>query len=265
MIFETHAHYDDDRFDEDRDILLGGELKAAGVDYIMNVASDMASVKTTIELTVKYADVYGALGIHPDSADELDDQASEFIRKSIRDNKKIRAVGEIGFDYYHGRDNSRLQEDCFSKQIEIALDTGLPSIIHSRDAAEDTYRVLKHYYSDISDRRNGVIHCFSYSKEEAEKYVMLGFNIGVGGVVTFSNGRKLKETVAAIPLDHIVLETDSPYLAPVPHRGERNTSANIPLIASVIAEIKGISAEEVYSATMKNAKEMYGLQKGNDD
>lgn len=263
MIFETHAHYDDDKFIFDREELLGHELRDEGIDYIVNVASDMESVDTTSALTRQYDFVYGALGVHPASVGELDDAAMEHIRKSILDNKKICAVGEIGFDYYEGNPEHGLQEKWFAAQTGLALECDMPIIVHSRDAAMDTYRVIRSFYESRRDRINGVIHCFSYSREEAEKYVRLGFMIGVGGVVTFKNGRKLRETVEAVPLEKIVLETDSPYLAPEPHRGERNTSANIPLIAAAIAEIKGTDIGTVYDITTDNAMKLYGLKKGN--
>lgn len=263
MIFETHAHYDDDKFIFDRDDLLGHELQEAGIDHIVNVASDMGSVETTAELTKQYDPVYGALGVHPASVGELDAAAMEHIRKSILDNKKICAVGEIGFDYYEGNPEREMQEKWFAAQTELAIECSLPIIVHSRDAASDTYRVIRSFYEGRSDRINGVIHCFSYSREEAEKYIRLGFMIGVGGVVTFKNGRRLRETVEAVPLENIVLETDSPYLSPEPHRGERNTSANIPFIAAAIAGIKGIDISEVYRITEQNAMMLYGLQKGN--
>ena len=260
MIFETHAHYDDDKFIFDRKELLEHELKEAGVDYIVNVAADMSSVDTTQALTKQYDFVYGALGVHPETVDTLKEEDIDHIRKCILDNKKIRAVGEIGFDYSEGNPERSVQEKWFARQIELALDCDMPIIVHSRDAAEDTYRVISSYYKVRSEKLNGVVHCFSYSKEEAEKYIRLGFMIGVGGVVTFKNGRKLKETVAEIPLESIVLETDSPYLSPEPHRGERNCSANIPLIAAAIAEIKGVNIDQVYDVTEKNAMKLYRMQ-----
>ncbi len=261
MIFETHAHYDDDKFIFDREELLGGELQAAGVDHVVNVAADMESVNSTYELTLKYDFIYGALGVHPSSVSELNDEKLAYIKKLTETNNKIRAIGEIGFDYYEENPDRNLQEKWFCAQTELAIEEDLPVIVHSRDAAEDTFRVISRYFDKRKDRLNGVIHCFSYSKEEAEKYIKLGFMIGVGGVVTFTNGRKLKETVAQIPLESIVLETDSPYLAPVPYRGERNTSMNIPLIASEIADIKSTDKDTVYRITNENALRLYRLEK----
>ncbi len=258
-IFETHAHYDDDRFEQDREELLGGKLEEGGIRYVVNIAADMASVRTTNELTKKYEYIYGALGVHPEGIEELDEKDMDFIKETLSNNKKIRAIGEIGFDLSEGYPEKDLQEKWFVRQIKLAKETGLPIVVHSRDAAEDTYRVLKKEYGERTDKMNGIIHCFSYSPEEAEKYIKLGFVIGVGGVVTFKNGRKLKAVVERIPLEKIVLETDSPYLAPVPHRGERNSSLNLTYVAEEIAGIKGITYDEVCDQTMKTAKLLYGI------
>ena len=253
MIFETHAHYDDERFSSDRDELLGSRLCSAGVDKIMNVAADITSVETTNELSLKYDNVYAALGIHPSDTEGLDEADIEHIKELAESNKKVRAVGETGLDYhYDGYDRSE-QEKWFVRQIELAKELSLPIIVHSRDAAADTMRVIKEYYTGSGSKTNGVIHCFSYSAEEALKYTELGFMIGVGGVVTYKNGRKLKEVAEKVPIESIVLETDSPYLAPEPHRGERNSSANLPYIVRAVADIKGLSTEETERVTYDNA------------
>ncbi len=259
MIFETHAHYDDERFSEDRDILLGQKLKEEGIDYIVNVAADMDSVYTTDALTKQYEWVYGALGVHPEAVDRLTVQDLEEIGTLIRNNPKICAVGEIGFDFSEGYPEKDIQEKWFRAQIDLAGASGLPIVVHSRGASEDTWRVLRDCYRDRSGKPHGIIHCFSYSAEEAMKYISLGFMIGVGGVVTFKNGKKLKAVVQAIPLESVVLETDSPYLAPDPHRGERNSSLNLPFVAAQIAELKGITPEAVCEQTMKNAKNLYRI------
>ena len=262
MIFDTHAHYDDDKFIFDRDELLGRELRQAGIEYVMNVAADMQSVKTTIALADKYDNVYGALGVHPSGTEELTEMDMEFIRDAVMKETKIRAVGEIGLDYSEDEPSKETQEKWFRRQIRLAQECDKPVIVHSRDAAADTYRVIKECYEDRKDRINGVVHCFSYPIEEAEKYIKLGFMIGIGGVVTFKNGRKLREVAAGIPLECMVLETDCPYLAPEPHRGERNTSANLPFVAAAIAEIRGVGAEEIFRATMENAKKLYRIAEG---
>ena len=258
-IIETHAHYDDERFDTDRDELLGRILPEAGIRYVVNIAADMDSVKTTNELTLKYDYVYGALGVHPETADALTEEDIRIIKEIASSNKKIRAIGEAGFDLQEGYPEKELQEKWFRRQAGLAKELDLPIVVHSREAASDTYRVLKEEYDSCTDRRNGIVHCFSYSPEEAEKYIKLGFFIGVGGVVTFKNGRKLKDVVDRIPLQKIVLETDSPYLSPVPFRGERNSSVNLRYIAEEISLIKGVSFEEVCRVTSENARLLYGI------
>ncbi len=259
-IFETHAHYDDEAFVSDRDEILGRLLRAEGIRYVVNIAADMDSVRSTNELTLRYDYVYGALGVHPESIEALSEEDMEFIKKAVSDNKKIRAIGEIGFDFSEGYPKKDIQEKWFRRQIVLAKELDLPIVVHSRDAAEDTYRVLKDEYGGLKDRQNGIVHCFSYSPEEAEKYTGLGFMIGVGGVVTFKNGKKLKSVVEAIPIESIVLETDSPYLSPEPNRGKRNSSLNLKYIAQTIADLKGMSFDEVCRQTMENAKLLYRIE-----
>lgn len=258
-IFETHAHYDDERFDVDRDELLKKILPEAGIRYVVNIASDMDSVKTTNELTLEYEYIYGALGVHPETVDRLTEDDILIIKELALKNAKIRAIGEIGFDLREGYPEKAVQEKWFRRQITLAKELDLPIVVHSRDAAGDTYRVLKDEYDSRADRINGIVHCFSYSPEEAQKYIKIGFVIGVGGVVTFKNGRKLKSVVEAVPLEKIVLETDCPYLSPVPFRGERNSSVNLTYVADEIAQIKGISYEEVCRKTFDNAGLLYRI------
>ncbi len=259
MIFETHAHYDDRKFASDMDALLSSELIRAGVDKVMNVAADMGSVDTTNALSLKYENVYAALGVHPSEIKELTEADMKHIRNLTLGNKKIRAIGEIGFDYHYEDYDKRTQEKWFIRQIELSKELKLPIVVHSRDAAADTMRVISEYYTGNESGVNGVIHCFSYSAEEALKYIDLGFVIGVGGVVTYKNGKKLKDVVTAIPLEKIVLETDCPYLSPEPHRGERNSSLNLPYVVQAIAELKNVSAKEVEKITYDNALRLYGL------
>jgi TatD DNase family protein len=259
MIFDTHAHYDDDRFDPDRDQLLGNTLRAAGIGKVMNVAADIDSVDSTNELSLRYEDVYAALGIHPSEVDLLTEADMDHIRELAVGNPKVRAIGEIGLDYHYEDSDPSLQEKWFIRQIELAKELGYPIIVHSRDAAEDTMRLLTRFYEEDSRRINGVVHCYSYALPDARQYVRRGFMIGVGGVVTFKNSRKLKEVVSEIPLSSIVLETDAPYLAPVPFRGERNDSARLTYVVDTIAEIKNISAEQIEKVTYDNALRLYGL------
>ena len=243
MIFDTHAHYDDRQFEGDREELLGS-MPENGVELIVDAGSDIASWDKIEKLTDRYPFVYGAIGVHPDEVGELDEE-------------KMVAVGEIGLDYYWDKENRDLQKMWFIRQLELARQLDLPVIIHSREAAADTMEIMKQYAGELS----GVIHCFSYSLEQAREYVKMGFYLGIGGVVTFKNAKKLKEVVQEIPLEALVLETDSPYLAPVPNRGKRNSSLNLVYVAEEIAGLKGISYEEVVRQTTENAKKLYRFKK----
>lgn len=254
MIFETHAHYDDEQFDNDRDTLLLS-MKEAGIGTIVNVGSSLESSRTSLELAQKYPFMYAACGVHPDHASRLDEESFAQLEQLCRSRKNV-AVGEIGLDYYWDESPREVQKEWFIRQLSLARQLSLPVIIHSRDAAADTMEIMKKHASGLG----GVIHCFSYSKEMAAEYVRMGFFIGVGGVVTFKNGRKLKEVVRKIPLTSIVLETDCPYLAPVPNRGRRNSSLNLVYVAEEIAQLKGISYEEVVEQTEKNARILYHLE-----
>lgn len=253
MIFETHAHYDDEQFDMDRDTLLSS-MPEQGVGTIVNVSATYASCQRVVDLVQKYPFMYAAVGIHPDEVGSLNEERFQQINELCK-KEKVVAVGEIGLDYYWDNESHDLQKEWFVRQLDLARELNLPVLIHSREAAADTMEIMKQHGQGLK----GVIHCFSYSKEMAAEYVKMGFYIGVGGVVTFKNARKLKETVEEIPLTSIVLETDCPYLAPVPYRGKRNNSAYIKYIAEEIAEIKGTSYEEVVEQTEKNARDLYNL------
>lgn len=253
-IFESHAHYDSRKFEEDREELLSS-MQENGIGTIMNVGATWKSVTTVVELAEQYPFMYAALGLHPDEVGDLDDEKFEFL-KSQCNHEKVVAIGEIGLDYYWDNESHDVQKKWFIRQLDLARELDLPVIIHSRDAAEDTLKIMKEHAKGL----RGVIHCFSYSKELAEEYVKMGFYIGVGGVVTFKNGKKLKEVVEAIPLERILLETDCPYLAPEPYRGKRNSSLYIPHIAQEIADLKGITYEEVVAQTEQNAKMLFGIQ-----
>ena len=253
MIFDTHAHYDDEQFDADREELLNS-MAEQGVGTIVNVSASYPSCEQVTEMVQKYPFMYAAVGVHPDHVGELNEET--FVRmKKLFANDKVIAVGEIGLDYYWDNESHDLQKAWFIRQLELARELDLPVLIHSREAAADTMDIMKEHAEGMS----GVIHCYSYSKEMAREYVKMGFYIGVGGVVTFKNARKLKETVAEIPLTSIVLETDCPYLAPEPNRGKRNNSAYIRYVAEEIARIKGITYEEAVAQTEENARKMYRL------
>ena len=254
MIFETHAHYDDKKFDEDREELLE-RVHNSGVHPIINVGASINSTKETIDLARKHEYIYAAVGVHPSDISDLNEETFAWIKEQTSWEKTI-AIGEIGLDYYWDKepqiqDNQRY---WFERQMLLARETSLPVIIHSRDAAKDTINLMKKIGAqDIP----GVIHCYSYSKEMALEFIKMGYYIGVGGVVTFKNGRKLVETVEAIPIEKILLETDCPYMAPEPYRGKRNDSSYIPYMIKKISEIKGISEAEVERVTEENAYRLF--------
>ena len=253
MIIDTHAHYDDEQFDTDRDELLKS-MHDGGIGLIVNAASTLESWGKIQRLTEEYPFVYGAVGIHPDEAGTLtEEHMSEMERLS--DLEKIVAVGEIGLDYYWDNESHDVQKKWFIRQLELAKGKDMPVIIHSREAAADTMEIMRGYASGM----RAVIHCYSYSVEMAREYVKMGYYIGIGGVVTFKNAKKLVNVVKEIPLTSIVLETDCPYLAPVPYRGKRNSSLYLPYVAEKIAEIKGVSTEEVVRQTEENSRMLYDL------
>ncbi len=253
-IFDTHAHYDDEAFDEDRDALLA-ELPENGIARVVNVGASLASCGRTIELMNRYDYIYGAIGVHPSETAELNDEAFEWLRQQCQLEKCV-AVGEIGLDYYWDEPDRELQKEWFRRQLNLARELAKPVIIHSRDAAKDTVDLMT---EEHAEEIGGVIHCYSYTKETAEVFLKMGFYFGIGGVLTFKNAKKLKEAVAYIPLDRIVLETDCPYLAPEPNRGKRNSSLNIPYVVKALAEIKGVEEETVRKAAWENAHKMYRL------
>ena len=253
MLFDTHAHMDDRAFDADREALLSA-LPEQGIGLLMNPGCSLTSSRAASALASRYDYIYAAVGSHPDAADEVNDVTLEEYRTLCKLNPKIRAIGEIGLDYYWDKENHEKQEYWFRRQIALAREEKLPMIIHSREAAADTLRVMK---EEKSEEIGGVIHCFSYSVEMAEEYLKMGFYLGIGGVVTFKNAKKIKEVVQMAPMERILLETDSPYLAPVPYRGKRNSSLYLPYVVQEIAELKGISEEEVIETTEKNAVRLF--------
>ena len=254
MIFDTHAHYDDDAFDEDREDLIKAILES-DIKRIVNVGANLKTSRNSIDLANKYDLFYAAVGVHPDDCDEVDDAGIDKLREMSRE-KKVVAIGEIGLDYYWHKDNPDIQKEAFKRQIELAQELSLPIIIHSREAARDTMDILAETNAGVN---SGVVHCFSYSPEIALEAIKLGFYVGVGGVVTFKNAKKLKETVERIPLEKIVLETDCPYLAPVPFRAKRNSSLYLEYVVEEIAMLKQTDVETVKEITYKNALDMYRL------
>lgn len=255
MIFDTHAHYDDEAFNEDREAILNS-LTDNGIEAVVNIGADLASVETTLQLTKLYPHIYGAAGIHPSSTAELDEESFRWL-STVAQDPQIVAVGEIGLDYYWEEPAHDIQIKWFERQLELAREVKRPVVIHSREAAKDTLDIMKHHRAE---EIGGVIHCFSYGKEMAREYIEMGFYLGIGGVVTFDNSKKLKEVVSYVPLERIVLETDAPYMAPNPNRGKRNSSLNLTYVAETIAELKGVTAEEVIRETNRNAKQLYRLE-----
>ena len=252
MIFDTHAHYDDEAFDLDREELLLS-MKEHGIGKIVNAGSSFATNEQILELVKKYDFIKASIGIHPELAYELTEQNFKQIEEWCKMDCCV-AVGEIGLDYYWPEPDHEIQKKWFLAQLKMAKELDLPVIIHSRDAAADTLDILK---SDAATGLRGIIHCYSYSKEMAVEFEKLGYYFGIGGVITFQNAKKLVEVVEYLPLEKIVLETDSPYLSPVPNRGKRNSSLNIPYIAEKIAEIKKIPYDTVVEVTEKNARRLY--------
>ena len=254
MIFDTHAHYDDDAFDEDRDVLLSG-MREQNVEYIVNVGASMASSERSIKLAEKYPFVYAAVGVHPDEVGELDEEKFEKLR-GWTTHDKVKAVGEIGLDYYWDKEKHDLQKHWFMRQMELASEVKLPMIVHSREAAKDTLDMV---IAAKPLNLSGIIHCYSYSVEQAREYLNMGYYIGIGGVVTFKNAKKLKEVAEYTPLSQIVLETDCPYLAPTPFRGKRNDSSKIAYVAEELAAIKQVPVEEVIRITNENGRRLYNI------
>lgn len=258
MIFETHAHYDDEQYEEDRETLLA-QMRPAGIGRIINVGASAESTRATLELARDHEYIYAAVGVHPSEIKDLNEETFEWLRRQTSWEKTV-AVGEIGLDYHWDKEPEIQQQQryWFGRQLDLAKETGLPVIIHSREAAADTIQVMREHGAD---KISGVIHCYSYSRELAEEFIKMKYYIGVGGVVTFKNARKLVETVQAIPIERILLETDCPYMAPEPHRGTRNSSLNIPYVMEKIAELKGITAEEVERITEENAYRLFSRVK----
>lgn len=256
MIFDTHAHYEDSKFDEDRHSLLVS-MQENGIGKIVNVGSTIETSVKSIELAQQYDFMYAAVGVHPSEIAGMDDAGIACLAKQAGHGKVV-AIGEIGLDYYWEKEAAvrEQQRYWFQRQLELARDAQLPVIIHSRDAAKDTLAIMKEAYKM---QVPGIIHCFSYTPEMALEYVRMGYYIGIGGVVTFKNAKKLKEVVQKIPLAYLLLETDCPYMAPEPYRGKRNHSQYLTYVAAEIARIKGCLPEEVIAATEQNACRIYGI------
>lgn len=250
-IFDTHAHYDDSRFDDDREAVFE-YLKKQGVTNIINCGCDLRTSLKTFEFTEKFDFIYGAVGVHPHEAEATSEDDLLKI-KELYSSDKIVAVGEIGLDYHYDFSPRNRQIKVFERQIQLSNELNLPAIIHDREAHEDTMSILKKY------KPKGVVHCFSGSAEMAKEVIKLGLYIGIGGAVTFKNARKPIEAVEYIPLDRLLLETDAPYMTPVPFRGKRCDSSHIAYTAEKIAEIKKMNVQELIDICNDNAKRLFNI------
>jgi len=255
MIFDTHAHYDDEQFDEDRDELIRS-IHEGGVGRIVDICANADSYLAVLDIAHRYPFIYAAVGVHPDDVGKLDEEYFERIERAAHDEKCV-AIGEIGLDYHWMVSPKEVQHEWFRRQIDLARRLHKPFVIHSRDAAADTLSIVR---DEKAGEIGGVMHCFSYEVEMAREYLNMGFYIGVGGVVTYKNGRKLKEVVTYAPIEQILVETDCPYLSPTPHRGERNNSSYIKYVIEEIARLKNMEPAEVEEITYQNACRFYALQ-----
>lgn len=251
-IFDTHAHFDDEQFEEDRDTLLSS-LSEKGVELVMNCATNPQSIKTTLALANKYDFIYAAVGLHPEDLNPLSEADLETVKNAALSEKKVKSIGEIGLDYYWKEVPREKQLYFFEKQILLAKELNLPIIVHDREAHEDTYNLL------LKHKPKGVLHCFSGSAESAKEILKIGMYIGIGGALTFKNAKKILKVAEQVPLDRILLETDCPYMAPVPCRGKRNDSSLIVYVAERLAEIKGVTAAEVIDACNENGRKLFNI------
>ena len=252
MLFDTHAHVNDEAFDRDREEMLAS-LAEKGVGLVMNAGCSLEASRESVELAEKYPFIYAAVGSHPDAADEVNDVVLEEYRKLCKLDK-VKAIGEIGLDYHYEDIPREIQQKAFRMQMELARELDMPVIVHEREAHEDGMAIVKEF-SDVK----GVFHCYSGSAEMARQLVDMGWYIGFTGVLTFKNARKAVETAASIPLDRIVLETDCPYMAPDPFRGKRNDPGYLFRMAEKLAEIRGVSVEEIHAITTENGKRLYRI------
>ena len=253
MLFDTHAHYDDERFDGDREALLAG-MPEKNVGLIVNPGCDISSSQTAVALAESFDFVYAAVGIHPENCGDFEPGMIDRLRQMTK-NPRVVAIGEIGLDYYWAENPPReLQQEVLRRQLRLAEELGLPVIIHDRDAHGDTLEIVREF-----PRVRGVFHCFAGSAEMARELIKMGWMLSFNGAVTFKNAKKAPEVIAAVPLEKLMIETDAPYLTPVPHRGERNDSSYVRLVAEKIAQIKGLTPEEVEKATWENGRRFFGV------
>ncbi|MCR1899522.1 TatD family hydrolase [Irregularibacter muris] len=254
MYFDSHAHLNDERFHEDRKQLIQEAIQE-NISYILNPGADLPSSKEAVMLAEKHDFIYAAVGVHPHDAKTVEEDSYKQLEELAR-HPKVKAIGEIGLDYYYDNSPREVQKQVFQRQIKLASKLDLPIIIHNRDAHEDTYHILEQHF-----RKNngGVMHSYSGSVEMAQQFIALGLYLSISGPVTFKNARKAVEVVEKVPLDKLLIETDSPYLTPLPFRGKKNHPALVKYVAQKIAEIKNITVEEVAQQTTRNAKELFRI------
>lgn len=253
MYFDTHAHYDSSKFSDDRDEVIRSAYQS-GVSLIVDPGDTLERSRNTVALANQYDFIYAAVGVHPEEYETWTDDTVAHLRE-LAGNSKVVAIGEIGLDYYWDKEHKELQKQMFRAQIELALELDLPIIVHDREAHGDCFSIVCDY-----PQLRGVFHCYSGSADMAKELIKHGWYLGFDGPITYKNNQKAMEVLAVTPLDRIVLETDSPYLSPVPNRGKRNDSRNLPYIAAVVAREKGISVEEVAAITFENGKKLYGIR-----
>lgn len=253
MYFDTHAHYDSSKFSNDRDEVIRSAYQS-GVSLIVDPGDTLERSRNTVALANQYDFIYAAVGVHPEEYETWTDDTVAHLRE-LAGNSKVVAIGEIGLDYYWDKEHKELQKQMFRAQIELALELDLPIIVHDREAHGDCFSIVCDY-----PQLRGVFHCYSGSADMAKELIKRGWYLGFDGPITYKNNQKAMEVLAVTPLDRIVLETDSPYLSPVPNRGKRNDSRNLPYIAAVVAREKGISVEEVAAITFENGKKLYGIR-----
>lgn len=256
MLIDSHAHLDDERFDEDRDKIIK-DLTKDGISLVINPGADIASSVKAISLSEKYDNIYAAVGVHPHEVEDMDNDTL-LVLKSLAQKEKVVAIGEIGLDYYYDNSPRDLQKKWFREQIRLAKKIKLPIIVHDRDAHKDTFDIIKEEYDDTL---RGVLHCYSGSLEMAKEYIKMGFYISFAGPVTFKKAKVPKEVAKEIPLENLLVETDSPYLTPEPKRGKRNEPSNVRYVAAMISQLKSVDFEKVANYTSKNAKELFSINK----
>lgn len=255
MLIDTHAHIDTPKFKADQKQVISRALEA-GVEYIINIGSDQDSSKASVQLAKEYAQIYATVGIHPHNAKDVTGDTLRFLRNLAKE-AKVRAIGEIGLDYHYDWSPRDVQKRVFRAQLRLAHELNLPVVVHSREADQQTLEILE---EEEVDKLGGIMHCFAGDGQLAERCLKLNLKLAFGGVLTFAKARIAREVVRMIPIEYLLLETDAPFLTPVPHRGKRNEPAYLPLVAEKMAEIKGLELAEVAKVTTKTAKELFKIR-----